>query len=143
MAEIVFLHCIKERGVEKQWRVDSCGTANYHVGDSPDERTVYTVKKVLGSKCPPVTHRGRQVTKKDFTTFDYMFCMDNSNLRNLKQVQPSDSTTKLALLGSWDPKGRLEVDDPYYGGDEGFLDNYEHITRCCNAFLDSIYKEDK
>ena len=30
----------------------------------------------------PMSHVARQVTKEDFATFDYILCMDESNLRD-------------------------------------------------------------
>ena len=38
MGEAVLRHVAKERGV--QIEVDSCGTAGYHIGEEPDERSV-------------------------------------------------------------------------------------------------------
>lgn len=69
---------------------------------------------------PANTHRARQVSKKDFTSFDYILCMDESNLRNLKDITPKNSTAHVALLGSFDPEGDSIIEDPYYGGIDGF-----------------------
>jgi low molecular weight phosphotyrosine protein phosphatase len=33
MAEAVFAHTVKEKGLESQFRIDSAGTAGYHVGE--------------------------------------------------------------------------------------------------------------
>jgi low molecular weight phosphotyrosine protein phosphatase len=63
--------------------------------------------------------------------------MDNSNLRNVKNLitkQNKDCVVK--LLGDFDPKnpGSI-VDDPYYGGSEGFEINFQQIMRCCQELL--------
>jgi hypothetical protein len=31
---------VKKRGLEKEFEIDSCGTAGYHIGEEPDERRV-------------------------------------------------------------------------------------------------------
>jgi low molecular weight phosphotyrosine protein phosphatase len=62
-------------------RVDSAGTAAYHVNSSPDERTIAVCKK----HGVPINSKGRKVTIGDFSTFDFILCMDHENLRNLEK----------------------------------------------------------
>lgn len=50
--------------------------------------------------------------------------MDHSNLQDLKRVQPAGSLAEVGLLGSLDPMGELVIEDPYYGG----LDGFEKVT---------------
>jgi low molecular weight phosphotyrosine protein phosphatase len=45
MGEAVLKDIARRRGVPIE--VDSCGTAGYHVGEEPDERTVETCRKVI------------------------------------------------------------------------------------------------
>jgi low molecular weight phosphotyrosine protein phosphatase len=58
--------------------------------------------------------------------FDRILCMDHSNLQDLKRVQPAGSRAEVALLGSLDPRGELVIEDPYYGG----LDGFEKVSTC-------------
>lgn len=37
---LVLRAILAERGEDSLWRIDSCGTIGYHVGDSPDNRAV-------------------------------------------------------------------------------------------------------
>lgn len=47
MAEAVFADRARKRPhLAHRIKVDSCGTAAYHVGEEPDERTVATCEKV-------------------------------------------------------------------------------------------------
>lgn len=75
---------------------------------------------------------------EDFHDFDYVLCMDRENLKNLQKLQPSGSRAVLSLLGSFDPQGESIIEDPYYGGPEGFEANFQQIKRCCNHFLDLV-----
>ena len=61
-------------------------------------------------------HIARQITKEDFATFDYILCMDESNLRDLnrKSNQVKNCKAKIELLGSYDPQKQLIIEDPYY-----------------------------
>ncbi|KAI8835735.1 phosphotyrosine protein phosphatase I superfamily [Chytridium lagenaria] len=115
-------------------RIDSAGTAGYHVGDRPDPRTVETCK----SNRVPIDHRGRQLTSTDFTHFDFILCMDDSNMSNAERVRPRHGgKAKVQLFGQYDPKGERIIEDPYYGGVEGFQHNFEQVTRASEGFLTS------
>jgi protein-tyrosine-phosphatase len=46
MAEAVFAARAAQTPLAPRLKVDSCGTAAYHVGETPDERTVATCQKV-------------------------------------------------------------------------------------------------
>ncbi|KAI9230372.1 MAG: phosphotyrosine protein phosphatase I superfamily [Piptocephalis tieghemiana] len=132
MAEAVFRQMVLDRGLEKDFDIDSAGTAAYHVGDTPDSRSVACCKK----HGVPVNHRGRQVTKADFTSFTHLLCMDESNLRDLRATAPkSKDIAHVGLLGDFDPKGDRIIKDPYYGATDGFERNFHQVTRSCSAFL--------
>ncbi|EXX57538.1 Ltp1p [Rhizophagus irregularis DAOM 197198w] len=45
MAEAVFAHTVKKKGLESQFRIDSAGTAGFHVGASSDYRSAQTCKQ--------------------------------------------------------------------------------------------------
>jgi protein-tyrosine phosphatase len=61
----------------------------------------------------------RQVTASDFSTFDWIFCMDKDNLEEVLAMGANPDNTKLFLpfVGH---TPLAEVPDPYYGGEEGF-----------------------
>ncbi|KAK1992579.1 phosphotyrosine protein phosphatase [Colletotrichum falcatum] len=123
-------------------KVDSCGTAAYHVGDPPDSRTMATLED---HGITDYHHAGRKVSPSDFNKFDYIFAMDRSNLRdlqNLKQRGNPDSKAKVMLFGEFSGGRRPEVvEDPYYGGDEGFSKAYEQCTRFSANFLKHVFPD--
>lgn len=88
-----------------------------------------------------MNHIARQVTKDDFQTFDYILCMDESNLRDLKRKsnQVKDCKAKIELLGTYDPQKQLIIEDPYYGSEKDFETVYEQCVRCCKAFLEKSH----
>jgi low molecular weight phosphotyrosine protein phosphatase len=129
MAEAVFTHIVKERNLNIS--VDSCGTAGYHVGESPDRRSVAECQRNGVS----VSHKARQLRASDFQEFDYILVMDHHNLRDVQSKKPKQSTTHILLFGTFDPQGREVIEDPYYGGPEGFRINYEQCVRASHGFL--------
>lgn len=40
--------------------------------------------------------------------------MDNSNITDIKERAPKNSTAKILLLGDYDPNGERIIRDPYY-----------------------------
>jgi protein-tyrosine phosphatase len=60
--------------------IDSAGTANYHIGRSPDPRSV-AVAREHGLNISKL--RGRQFEVLDFDRFDFIYVMDKSNSDNV------------------------------------------------------------
>ena len=105
--------------------IDSAGTANYHVGEPPDRRTVAAARRRgydLGGL------RARQVTPGDFGRFEYVLAMDHANLAELERVRPEAATAKLALFLEFAPEAQaLDVPDPYYSG----VEEFERVLDLC------------
>ena len=107
--------------------VDSAGTADYHVGDPPDRRTVAAARR-RGYDLSSL--RARRVAPADFETFDYILAMDRANLAELEQVGQGIIGGRLGLFLEFAPELRVdEVPDPYYGGTEDF----ERVLDLCEA----------
>ncbi|XP_077549021.1 low molecular weight phosphotyrosine protein phosphatase-like isoform X2 [Haemaphysalis longicornis] len=135
IAEAVFRHVARERGVLDQWEVDSAATGEWHVGKKPDKRAI----QCMQDHCVEMDHRARLVRSSDFRHFQYIFGMDEANMRDLRALAPSDSTAQIEMLGSYDPEGKSVIRDPYYdNGSQGFEEVYRQCLRCCQAFLDKV-----
>ncbi|XP_019729292.1 low molecular weight phosphotyrosine protein phosphatase isoform X1 [Hippocampus comes] len=135
IAEAVFRKMATEAGVADKWRIDSAATFGYEIGNPPDHRGLACMKR----HDVPVRHVARQVTEDDFMSFEFILCMDERNLRDLKQKANAveDHRAKIELLGTYDPQKQLIIKDPYYGSDEDFEKVYEQCQRCCRAFLEA------
>ena len=69
---------------------------------------------------------------EDFDQFDYIYVMDKSNLQNVLQLARTEGDrAKVSLL-----LGNAEVEDPYYGGTDGFAIVYDKIQIACQHILD-------
>ncbi|KAM4692815.1 low molecular weight phosphotyrosine protein phosphatase isoform 2-T2 [Discoglossus pictus] len=134
IAEAVFRKLVTDEGILNQWVIDSAATSDWNVGCSPDSRALSCLK-THGTE---TTHKARQITKDDFLSYDYILCMDESNLRELKRKcsQIKNCKAQIELLGSYDPQKRLIIEDPYYGNDEDFETVYQQCVRCCKSFLE-------
>ncbi|KAI5851868.1 phosphotyrosine protein phosphatase I superfamily [Tricharina praecox] len=136
MAEAAFRDTVEKLGYADRFsRIDSCGTAGYHVGAEPDHRTIEMLRK----NGITTDHCARQVAQKDFKNFDYILAMDTSNLSNLKRIEPKSGKAKVMLFGYFDGNKRKEiVEDPYYGGNSGFTENFAQVVRFSKNFVREV-----
>ncbi len=133
-AEGVFRSMVETEGLSNRIRIDSAGTAAYHIGEPPDRRAMMEAKN-RGIDIGGL--RGRQAKAADFEHFDYVLAMDSENYSNLVAICPSGHEDKLSLFLDFAPAlGRQNVPDPYYEG--GFGSVYEMIETAAAALLEEI-----
>jgi len=139
LAEAIFKDKLRRRGLDDRFLVDSCGTANYHVGDTPDPRTIANAKK----KGVAIDHFGRQFSSKDFHDFDYIFVMDSSNHQNvLRLCSDPAHRDKVAMMRNFDPTAfGADVPDPYYGTERHFQEVFDILDRTADNLLDHFEKK--
>ena len=111
--------------------VDSVGTAGYHIGNQPDKRSIAVARKygldISQQRC-------RKFDVQDFTNFDRIFVMDQSNYENvIAQTKNEAEKDKVRLLLSEGDSTIIEVPDPYYGGEDGFESVFQMIDNACEA----------
>lgn len=135
-AEGIFIHKVKEAGLESYFYIDSAGTAAYHTGEGADRRSQETAN-AHGVHLPSIARRFEYA---DLEEFDLILAMDSSNLTNINQLDRRERfTDKVKLLREFDPEpGNKEVPDPYYGGQRGFENVFEMVDRSCQAILDEL-----
>jgi protein-tyrosine phosphatase len=137
LAEAIFKHKIRERGLDKLVEADSCGTSNYHIGDQPDPRTIANAKK----NGVAIDHCGRQLCEEDFKKFDYILAMDQSNYNNILRLpSSSEFSSKVRMMREFDPVEKGEVPDPYHGGEKGFQEVFDILNRTMDNFIDHLLR---
>lgn len=137
LAEGLFKMHARGAGVEEKYEVDSAGTGNWHVGESPDPRMLRTASRYGCS----YDHVARQFQRGDFDRFDLILAMDPDNRDDLHRLaRMPEEKAKIRLLREFDPQGGpgLPVPDPYYGGIEGFEEVYRVIDRSTRGLLRAL-----
>ena len=131
-AEGVFRHRARQAGLTSL-RIDSAGTASWHIGKAPDSRTV-TAAARRGYDLS--TLRARQVNAADFDNFDLLLAMDKKNLAELKAMVPCGVKASLRLFLDYAGDSPLsEVPDPYYGSDAGFEQVLDLIEQASDGLI--------
>ncbi len=137
MAEFVLKHLAQQGGMSEGIYVESAATSRDEIGSD----THHATKRKLTEMGVPFTRRSaRQVTLADYDKFDYVICMDNRNLHNIKRIIPNDPHGKISLLLSF--AGREDdIADPWYSGD--FDSTYRDVLAGCEGLCDVIAKGNK
>ena len=114
--------------------VDSAGTAGYHIGSKPDARMCATAKK-FGVNIDELS--ARQFQTKDFNEFDIIYAMDKNNYADiLSKAQSETHKSKVRLiLNELSPGENLEVPDPYYGGEDGFVEVFNLLDAAIEIII--------
>ena len=114
----------------KDFFVDSAGTAAYHIGVSPDNRSIKIAKKY---GIDLTNQRARQFRSEDFLKFDLIYAMDKKNYQNICSLAKDDAEIKKVrmILKEMNSPSNNSVPDPYYGDDDGFETVYQMLNEVC------------
>lgn len=117
--------------------VDSAGTGDWHIGHSPDERSI-AIAKI--NNLDISRQKGRQFTTKDFDFFDYIYVMDKSNYNNVIQLAKNqEQKNKVQLiLNELFPEENVDVPDPYFGLQNGFEIVYAMLDESCTILAEKL-----
>tara|TARA_B110000003_G_scaffold157854_1_gene158235 strand:- start:3081 stop:3509 length:429 start_codon:yes stop_codon:yes gene_type:complete len=119
----------------KNFLIDSAGTSSYHIGNSPDQRSIDVGLK---NNINIMNIKSRQFTKEDFENFDHIYVMDRKNLKDVMLISKiSGPSDKVKLLID-----NEEVIDPYFGGLMGFNSCYKVIDLACKKIASNFLKDE-
>ena len=112
--------------------VDSAGTGGWHVGASPDLRSINIAKKY---NIDISQQKARKFSTYDFKNFDKIYVMDTSNYRDIIRLCSSENECNKVelILKKIDPENNPSVPDPYYGGNQGFENVYQMLDEACDV----------
>lgn len=114
-----------------RFKVDSAGTAGFHIGRSPDHRSI----EVAAQNGIDISRqKARKFTPNDFKEFNKIYVMDHANLADVLQMASTpEDRNKVALLLE-----TVEVPDPYYENEEGFKTVFRLIDQACNHLTNKL-----
>ncbi|OHX65901.1 low molecular weight protein-tyrosine-phosphatase [Flammeovirga pacifica] len=141
LADGLMVHAIEQRGLDIYFSIDSAGTYAGHAGNRADER----MRRTASSHGVELHSIARQFVKADFDLFDHIVVMDDSNYSNVERLAKNDNDrNKIFKLRSYDnQQSNKDVDDPYYGGMQGFENCFSVVNESVNNFLDFLVHENQ
>lgn len=125
---------------KNKFKVDSAGTGSWHVGHSPDKRSIAVAQK--NGLC--IDHqRGRQFKTSDFDEFDYIYVMDNSNYNDVIHLAktPEHKEKVQLILNELFPDENVDVPDPYFGVTNGFENVYQMLDEVTDIIAKKLIEK--
>jgi protein-tyrosine phosphatase len=135
-AEGTFLHLLAREALEPRFRVDSAGTAGWHVGKPADPR----MREAAARRGIHLPSRARRLVRSDLRRFDHILTMDADNLAEVTALAARHgATARIApLVHHCRRSSAAEVPDPYYGGPEGFEQVLDLLEDACAGLLEDL-----
>ena len=131
MAEVIFHDAVELAGLSANIRVSSCGIGGWHVGNGADRRAIAELRHA--------GHDGSEHIAAQFGAerlgADLLVALDPGHRSEL--LDRGVPEQKVRLLRSFDPDAAVDagVEDPYYGGPEGFTVTREQIEAALPGIL--------
>jgi len=135
LAHAVFEHLVRKDSLEKIIDVDSSGTGAWHIGEQADSR----MRRTAEGHGVSLNHRSQQLIYRNLTDFDLLLTMDGHNYSDtLALCRSDDERNKVRMFRDYDPDGRGDVPDPWYGGQDGFEDVWNIVYRTSMTLLGKV-----
>lgn len=140
IGEAVLRDRVERAGLAEVVEVDSAGTGDWHLGYPADPRA----RAALEAAGYQLDHISRQIDQTWLDDIDLLVAMDSANYHDLRRlIDRSGADVELRMMRSFDPElahlpephRDLEVDDPYYGGEDGFADVLRIIETAADGLV--------
>ena len=137
MGEYILRDMVNRRGLGHLFHIASAATSREEIGNP-----IYppAKRKLAEHGIRSDGHRARQLTKKDYEEYDYLFGMEQYNIRNMMRILGSDPENKVIRFLDLSKRPR-DIADPWYTGD--FETTYRDVVEGCEAFLEKLEREGK
>ena len=145
MAQSVFTHLARQFHLDSCFKIDSAATSTEEIGNPPH----WTQLKLQLQQIPLIPHRARQMTRADYTYYDYLIGMDGANIRNMTRIAGGSDVEgkiyKMLAFTDYEKTHRLsearDVADPWYTGD--FDQTFEDVLVGCKGLLAYIIDKEQ
>lgn len=138
-AEGVMQKIVDERGLSKDFFLDSAGTIGYHEGERADAR----MRKAAKGRGYELTSISRPLKAKDYEEFDLLIVMDDDNYETVISRSPNKELNhKVKYMCEFCTKHNDKiVPDPYFGGEQGFEYVLDLLEDSCEGLLNKIIED--
>ena len=126
---------VEKAGLSGQFEISSAATSTEEISNPvyPPARRKLAEHGIC---CAGKT--ARQMTRRDYETYDYLIAMDRNNLRNMVRFVGSDPEHKVSLLMDYTSRPG-DVADPWYTGD--FEATWQECVEGCLSFPNRFVKQ--
>ncbi len=141
MAEFVFRHIAKEKGVSRLFSVASSASSREEIWDGIGSPIYPPVKRLLSQHGVAYNSEKRAtlLTPDDLSSYDLIVAMDERNLREINGISHVGREKVHKLLDF--TNNPRDVLDPWYTGD--FDSTYRDVCEGCYAIIDFYLNKEK
>ncbi len=140
MAEFVMKDMVGRKGLAKQFFIASAATSNLEIHNGTGS-PMYppAVEELVRHGIACTKRQAVQVTRADYEAYDYLVCMDVSNLADLEGIIGEDWGKKVSLLLDFTNRPGTSIEDPFFSRD--FKVTYRDVVEGCAGLLEHILAE--
>ncbi|MBK5273417.1 MAG: low molecular weight phosphotyrosine protein phosphatase [Bacteroidia bacterium] len=117
-----------------KWSIESAGTNSYHIGEPPHpmSQKVARIHNIDIGK-----QRARKFAGEDFEIYDKIYALAEDVLDDIKIIarKKFDSKKIDLLMNEIYPHKNMDVPDPYYGPESGYIEAYNLMEEACEAIV--------
>ena len=129
MAEFVFKDMVKKQGLEKEFFIKSSATSSEEIGN---DIHFGTKDKLIQKGIPFEKRKATKLKSEDYKKYDYIIGMEESNIKNIRNIVGEDKENKIYRLLDFSNNPR-DIADPWYT--DNFETTYNDIVEGCTNFL--------
>ena len=138
-AEGIFSKMVENAQLSDKIKVDSCGTAAFNIGKSPDPRAMAAAARAGYDISQQIA---RQINDNDYAVNHYLIAMDRINLTNVKAWAPKDFQGDIELFMAYSQKsGNTQIPDPFYDNERQFDKVIQLLETSAVGLLEHIRKQ--
>lgn len=133
MAEFIFKDMVQKKGLADLFYISSSATSTEEIWNGVGNPVYPPAREELakhGISCKG--KRAVQITKNDYSKYDYILGMDQWNMKNMMRILRTDPDSKVKLLLDYSERPR-DIADPWYTGN--FTLTYSDIVEGWESFL--------
>lgn len=136
MAEFLFKALIKEKGLEKSFKIISRATSREALGA---DMSRYCKEIFDRNEIPYTKHTAKQINLDVLKNMDYVLYMDSRNedyLKNMFNISELKNACRLSYFHN-----NEDIEDPYFTGRYNYV--FNKIKEEINFFFDYLIKQGK
>jgi protein-tyrosine phosphatase len=135
-AHTLLMHKARAAGFDVD--VDSAAISDEERGNPPDRRSVAEAKR-RGIEMH--AHAARQVRSSDFARFDLIIGMTAQHCAALRRLAPAGTQDTIHLFTEFADGIEGDVPDPWYGGQQDFIEVFDLIDHGVDGLLAKLQAE--
>lgn len=132
LAEGILQHKAKEN--QKDWIVESAGTNGFHNGEAPHPLS----QKVAKANGVDISKQiSRKFIAMDLDIYDKIYVMAADVMDDIKKIAGAkfDASKVDFFMNELHASKNMEVPDPWYGNEDGYVKVYKLIDETCDAIV--------